>query len=91
LVVSGNSISPITGIYNVVSVSHKVSNTFITTLKIQRLQMSSANETATSTGITLANNSGYGNYSYSPTANIESTGKVNFGTLYPTFEDIQAV
>ncbi len=91
LVLSGNSISPVTGIYNIVSVSHRISSTFVTTLKLQRLQMSSANETAISSGITLANDSGYGNYSYAPTKNVVSTGKVDFGTMYPTYEDVMAV
>ena len=90
LVLSGNSISPITGIYNVISVSHSISNTFVTTLKVQRLVMSNANEVASSQGITLANISGYNRYSYSPTKNVISTGKVDFGTLYPTCEDILA-
>ena len=39
LVVSGDSVSPITGIYNIVSVEHRLSNTFVTTLKVQRLVM----------------------------------------------------
>jgi len=90
LVVSGNSISPVTGVYNVVSVTHKVSNTFITTLKLQRLVMSNANEVASSQGITIANSSNY-NYAYTQTKNIISTGKVEFGTLYPTYEDVLAV
>ena len=91
LVVASNSISPITGVYNVVSVSHTISNTFITTLKIQRLQMSSANEVASSTGITIANDLGYGQYAYAPTQNIVSVGKVDFGQLFPTYEDVQVV
>lgn len=90
LIMSGNTISPVTGIYNVISVSHAISNTFTTTLKVQRLVMSSANEVATSQGITIANSTGYGSYSYTPTKNIISSGKVQFGELYPTFEDISA-
>lgn len=90
LVVSGNTISPVTGIYNVVSVEHKVSNTFVTTLKIQRLVMSSANDVATSQGITIANNAGT-TYAYTPTKNILSTGKVDFGTIYPTYEDVLVI
>ena len=90
LVVSGNTISPITGVYNVVSVEHRVSNTFITSLKIQRLVMSSANEVAASQGITLANSEGY-NYAYSPTRNVISAGKVDFGTIYPTYEDVLVI
>jgi len=88
LVVAGNSISPVTGVYNVVSVSHRISNTFITTLKVQRLVMSSANEVAASQGITIANSTGYNRYSYTQTKNVISTDHVDFGRLYPTYEDI---
>ena len=91
LVVSGNTISPITGVYSIVSVTHNISNKFTTTLKVQRLVMSSANEVAASQGITIANSSGYGNYSYTPTRNVLSTGHVDFGNLYPTFEDVLAI
>ena len=90
LVVAGNTISPVTGVYNIVSVEHRISNTFITTLKIQRLVMSSANEVATSQGITLANAEGY-RYAYSPTSNVISAGKVDFGPIYPTYEDVMVI
>ncbi len=87
VVMSGNTLSPISGIYNVISVTHNISNSFTTTLKIQRLQMSSANDVASSQSITIAGSSGYNNYSYTKTKNVISSGKVNFGTIYPTFED----
>jgi len=90
LIMSGNTVSPVTGIYNVVSVSQSISNTFITTLKVQRLVMSSANEVASSQGITLANQSRYSAYSYTPTKNVISAYKVDFGNIYPTFLDISA-
>lgn len=90
LVVAGGTISPISGVYNVVSVEHKISNTFITTLKVQRLVMSSANEVATSQGITIANGRS-SNYAYTTTKNIKSTGRVEFGNLYPTYEDVLVV
>ena len=90
LVVAGNSISPVTGVYNIVSVEHRLSNTFTTTLKVQRLVMSSANEVASSQGITLANSGNY-NYAYTQTNNIVSTGKVDFGDIYPTYEDVMIV
>lgn len=90
LVMSGNTVSPITGVYNIISVSHSVSNTYITTLKLQRLQMSNANEVAASQGITLANSSRYNSYAYTTTKNIISPGKVDLGILYPTCEDILA-
>lgn len=88
LVMSNNTISPITGIYNIVSVSQSVSNTFTTTLKVQRLVMSNANEVASSQGITIRGSKGYNSYSYTQTSNIISSGKVDFGTLYPTCEDV---
>ena len=86
LVMSGNTVSPITGIYNIVSVSHSVSSTFITTLKVQRLVMSSANQVAANQGIFVSGSTNYPSSSYSPTKNILSTGKVDFGVMYPTFE-----
>lgn len=90
LVMSGNTLSPVSGVYSIVSVSQQISTTFITTLKVQRLVMSSANEVASAQGITIANASGgYNSYSFTPTKNILSTSKVDFGELYPTFEDIQ--
>ena len=88
LVLSGNTISPITGIYNIVSVSHSVSNTFITTLKIQRLVMSSANQVASAQGITIRDSNNYPVNSIQRTSNIKSTHEVDFGTLYPNFEHI---
>ena len=51
LVMSGNTLSPVTGVYNIISVSQKITNTFITTLKLQRLVMSSANEVASAQNI----------------------------------------
>ena len=72
------------------SVTHQVSNTFTTVLKLQRLQISSANETASAQGITVVNNSST-SAGYSSTANILSAGKVDFGKLYPTYEDVLAV
>lgn len=88
LVMAGNTISPVTGVYNIVSVSHDIADTFVTTLKIQRLVMSSANEVALSQGIRLANSSDYNSYSYTQTSNIISAGLVNFGNIYPTYRDI---
>lgn len=89
LVMSGNTVSPVTGIYNVVSVSHSISNTFVTTLKVQRLVMSNANEVAAAQGITIAGTSGYGTSSFTQTKNIKSTGEVDFGdSVYPKFREI---
>lgn len=85
LVMSGNTISPITGIYNIISVSHDISSTFVTTLKLQRLVMSSANQVAAQQGILIRGSSSYPKLSYAKTKNIISTSKVDFGTIYPDF------
>lgn len=85
LVMSGNTISPITGIYNIISVSHGISSTFVTTLKLQRLVMSSANQVAAQQGILIRGSSSYPKLSYAKTKNIISTSKVDFGTIYPDF------
>ena len=91
LVMSGNTLSPITGIYNIVSVSHDISNTFVTTLKVQRLVMSTANQVAANQGILVKGGSAYPSLSYTTTPNIISTGKVDFGYMYPTFEHMGLV
>lgn len=88
LVMSGNTVSPITGIYNIVSVSHTITDTFITTLKVQRLVMSSANQVATSQGIFVSGSGSYPSSSFQKTSNVISTGKVDFGVMYPTVHDI---
>lgn len=88
LVMAGNTVSPVTGVYNVVSVSQDISDTFVTTLKIQRLVMSSANEVALSQGIRLANSQDYNAYSYTPTSNIITPYYVDFGVVYPTYRDL---
>ena len=91
IVLSSNTLSPISGIYNIVSVSHSIAVQYTTTLKLQRLVMSTANQTAASQGIIVRGSSSYPASSYTPTRNIISTGKVDLGTMYPTFEDIQVV
>lgn len=90
MVMSGNTLSPVTGIYNIMSVTHSISNTFITTLKLQRLAISSANEVASAQNILINSKSKYGNNSYSTTKNVKSAYKVDFGTIYPTFEHMGA-
>ncbi len=85
IVMSGNTLSPVSGVYNIISVSHTISNTFVTTLKVQRLVMSSANQVASAQNITQSNSSGYTGSTYTKTSNIISTGKVDFGNLYPDF------
>ena len=91
IVMSGNTLSPISGIYNIISVSHNVGNIFTTTLKLQRLVMSAANEVASSQNIVQSNASGYSKNTFSQTNNIISTRKVDFGTLYPTFEHMDTI
>jgi len=87
IVMAGNTISPITGVYNIITVSHSISSSFITTLKLQRLVMSSANQTASSQGIFVSGSrNGYPTSSITRTDNIISPYKVDFGQMYPTFE-----
>ena len=88
IVMSGNTLSPISGIYSIISVTHNISSTFITTLKVQRLVMSSANQVAAQQGILVSNSTAYSPSSYKQTSNVISSGKVDFGTIYPTFEHI---
>ena len=88
LVMSGNTLSPVTGVYNIVSVSHQVSNQFITTLRLKRLVMSSASQVASSQGILVSGKRSYSSSTYSTTPNIISPYKVEFGDLYPNFEHI---
>lgn len=89
IVLSGNTLSPISGVYNIISVSHQVSSTYLTVLKIQRLMMSSANQVAASQGIIIRGSSSYPASSYTQTSNIISTGKVELGQIYPTFQDMK--
>ena len=88
IVMIGNTVSPMSGVYNIMSVSDSISDQFTTTLKLQRLVMSSANQTATQQGIVVSNTNYYGPSTYSKTDNVISTNKVDFGQLYPTFEDM---
>ncbi len=87
MIMSGNTLSPMSGIYNIKEVSHTVSSTFTTQLTLQRLSISSAAQTASSIGITNAQS----NPGFTTTKNVKSTGKVDFGQLYPTWEDIETV
>ena len=85
LVMSGNTVSPVSGVYNIITVSHKIDTTFTTTLKVQRLVMSTANQVAANQGIYIHGSSSYPKSSYTQTSNIVSTSKVDFGTIYPDF------
>ena len=86
VVFTGNTLSPISGIYNIMSVSHKILNTFITTLKLQRLVMSSANQVMASMNILSSGSASYSASSYTTTKNVVSPYKVDFGEIYPNFE-----
>ena len=88
LVMLGNTVSPMSGVYNIMSVSHTINNSFTTTLKIQRLVMSSANQVATQQGLLVSNENSFGSSSYTKTSNVVSTNKVDFGDMYPTFRDM---
>lgn len=89
LIMTGNTISPVTGIYNIISVSHTIAATFITTLKIQRLEVSTANQVAGVQSVSINGRGIYGSSnSYTKTKNIRSSYKVDFGSIYPTFEDL---
>ena len=85
LVMTGNTVSPVSGIYNIMSVTHTINKTFVTTLKLQRLTISSANQVATGQGIYVTGSTGYTVNQFTTTSNIKSTHKVDFGTLYPDF------
>lgn len=89
IVLAGYTLSPVSGIYNIISVSHQISVTYLTVLKLQRLMMSSANQVAASQGIIVRGSQSYPRTSYTQTSNIISTGKVDFGQIYPTFQDMK--
>ena len=67
------------------SVSHTINKTFITTLKLQRLTISSANQVASGQGIYITGSNSYPSSSYYTTSNVKSAYKVDFGELYPDF------
>lgn len=91
LVMIGNTVSPVSGVYNIMSVSHSVSDTFITTFKLQRLTMSSANQVASAQNIYVSGSSYYGNNTFTTTSNVKSAYKVDFGRVFPTFEHMQTI
>lgn len=88
VVMSGNTLSPVSGIYNIVSVTHSISTTFITTLKLQRLAISSATQTAIAIGIyAQGSRTVYGDAIYETTSNIKTPYLVDLGNMYPTMLD----
>lgn len=86
IIMSGNTLSPVSGIYSIVSVTHNISNLFTTTLKLQRLVMSSANSVAASQNILVSGSSNYASSSYKTTKNVITPYHVDFGVMYPTYE-----
>lgn len=92
IVMSGNTLSPITGVYNVMSVSHSVSNMFTTTLKLQRLTVSSANATAASQNIYIGGSgTRYPTGAINTTPNVRSPYYIDFGEIFPTFGHITTI
>lgn len=91
IIMSGNTLSPMSGVYNIKSVSHSIGVTFVTTLTLQRLSISRANEVASSAGIYVTGSRNGQSGSFTPTSNVKSTGKVDFGTMYPTWADIRTL
>lgn len=89
IVMAGNTLSPVSGIYNIMSVSHQISASYYTILTLQRLAVSSANQVAAGMGIYISGSSNGISSGYEQTKNVKSTSKVDFGNLYPTWEDIQ--
>lgn len=89
VIMSGNTLSPVSGIYNIKQVSHSINTTFVTTLTLQRLSISSANQTAAGIGIYISGSDRGRTTDFSQTPNVISTGKVDFGAMYPTWNDIQ--
>ena len=89
LVMSGNTLSPVCGIYSIIEVTHNISVGFTTTLKVQRLVMSSANQVATGQNIYVSGSGSYPSNSYQTTSNIKTPYKVEFGQIFPDFTHIQ--
>lgn len=87
VVMSGNTLSPITGVYNIISVSHTISNMFTTTLKLKRFTSSSANAVASAQGIYMQGRGlNYTNGAITTTSNVITPYYVDFGEVFPTFE-----
>lgn len=91
LVMNGNTISPVTGIYNIVEVSHNISSEFTTTLKVQRMTMSSANQVATGQNIFISGSGSYPSNSYTTSKSIITPYKVVLPDIYPDFTYLQTV
>ena len=91
LVMSGNTVSPITGIYNIIEVTHHIAVDFTTTIKVQRLTISSANQVASGQNIYVSGSSSYPGSSYTTTKSVVSPYKVVLPDLYPDFTHLQTL
>mgnify|MGYP001851840886 CR=1 FL=1 len=91
LVMNGNTLSPVSGIYSIIEVTHNISVEFTTTLKVQRLVMSSANQVAAGQNIYVSGSGSYPSNSYQTTSNIITPYKVEFGEIFPDFTHIQTI
>lgn len=89
LVMSGNTLSPITGVYSIMSVSHTIGENFITGLQLQRLTLGTANQVASTSSIYVNGSSGYDSNSFRTTSNILGPYNADFGELYPNMTDIK--
>lgn len=85
IIMTGNTLSPASGIYNIVSVTHSIGQTFTTSLKIMRLNLSTANQVAANQNIYVYGSPSYPKNSYTTTSNIKSPYKTDFGEMYPDF------
>lgn len=91
LVMSGNTVSPITGIYNIIEVTHHIAVDFTTTIKVQRLTISSANQVASGQNIYVSGSSSYPGNSYTTTKSVVSPYRVVLPDLYPDFTHLQTL
>ncbi len=86
IIMNGGTLSPVSGVYSIVSVTHTISSTFITTLKLQRLVMSSANAVASAQNIIVSGSKSNSSTAYKTTKNVITPYHVDFGIMYPTYE-----
>lgn len=88
LIMTGNTVSPATGVYSIMSVSHTIDSRFTTQLKLQRLTLGTANQVASAQNIFVNGSSNYSATSVTQTKNIENPYKVNLPPMYPDMTDI---
>jgi len=88
LIMSGNTLSPATGVYSIMSVSHNIGDRFTTSLKLQRLTLGTANQVASARNIYVNGESGYDMNSFNTTKNIRSVSDIHFDYTYPNMTNI---